>query len=212
MFQRRRLLSKMTVTHFSPNAYSYFWYSNKLAELTSKLCHGCRTLGFKGLPHLLLMRRTIGSNSVGRTRALRVCCSFSSFLWPAILVPVSEKRAVLMKRTIMLRHSQAGVTTETPKRGESMDRKRQLLILIVLSLAAVLVSSCASETATSNQQSPERKENADELLAKMTRTLNESSGISFTTSETADRPKRAGGMEKLNIDRQVAFRRPDRMY
>jgi hypothetical protein len=93
-----------------------------------------------------------------------------------------------------------------------MDRKRQLLILIVLSLAAVLVSSCAGETTTSNKQPTERKENADELLAKMTRTLNESSGISFTTNETADRPKRAGGMQKLNIERNVAFRRPDRMY
>jgi hypothetical protein len=110
----------------------------------------------------------------------------------------------------MLRHIQADATAETNKRGNFMDGKRHLLI-IVLCLATLLVSSCANET-TSNDRPPERKENADAILAKMTDKLNGAPAISFSTDETADRPKRGGGSQKLNIERNVSFRRPDRMY
>ncbi|MBC7898481.1 MAG: DUF2092 domain-containing protein [Saprospiraceae bacterium] len=92
-----------------------------------------------------------------------------------------------------------------------MDKKRQLLALIILSVT-VAAGCGGANTATSSSKPADAKGNAAEILAKMTEKIKAAPAFSFNTAENSDRPKRGGGVEKLNVTRNTTIRSPDRMY
>jgi hypothetical protein len=92
-----------------------------------------------------------------------------------------------------------------------MDKKRRAMLVICL-LIGIVAAGCGGDTATSNKKAVETKENANELLTRMTEKIKSVPAFSFATAETADRLKRGGEKVKLNVNRNVTFKSPDRMY
>lgn len=93
-----------------------------------------------------------------------------------------------------------------------MKRKRRLLSVTCLLIALVVGGCGGGDSATSNTMSADTRADAEEILTQMDAKLKSVPAFSFTTSETADRLKRGGEMVKLNINRNVTFKSPDRMY
>ncbi len=88
--------------------------------------------------------------------------------------------------------------------------KKNLLAFGSCMLIALISIGCASDTA-SNGKPADGKAKAEDILAKMTDKIKATPAFSFKTAENSDRPKRDGA-EKLNIDRSVTIKTPDRLH
>lgn len=93
-----------------------------------------------------------------------------------------------------------------------MNKRKLSLLGAYLLIAVVLSTGCGGSTATPGEELAETKAKADEVLNKMTEKFKSAPAVSFTSVETADRPKRGGKFVKLNINRDVTFKSPDRMH
>jgi len=92
-----------------------------------------------------------------------------------------------------------------------MEMKKSVLTGTCL-LIAVVAWGCASETTKSEAKPADSKAKADEILTKMTEKFKAVPAFSFTSAESADRRKRGGEMVKMNVNRSVTIKSPDRMY
>ena len=93
-----------------------------------------------------------------------------------------------------------------------MNRKQWLIFAASFLIAATAMGCGGGGTSTSTANSAGSKANAEQLLTKMTEKLKSTPAFSFKTAEITDRPKRGGGVEKLNIARNVTVKSPDRLY
>lgn len=91
-----------------------------------------------------------------------------------------------------------------------MKTKRGVLPGIILSITFAAFGCGGTET--SSPTTADAKGNANEMLAKMTEKIKSTPAFSLTTAENSDRPKRGGGVDKLNITRSITIKSPDRMY
>ena len=94
---------------------------------------------------------------------------------------------------------------------------RPKLIAIGIALATLSALGCQEKpgptTTTGTPASAgDKQAQGKAILAKMSDKLKSAQAATFTTVETADRVRRNNERKKLNLTRQIAMRRPDRLW
>ncbi len=92
--------------------------------------------------------------------------------------------------------------------------KRISLIAAIGALIALTVAACdARESAERGVATTEEKRaQGDALMKQMSEKLKSAQALTFSTTESNERVRRNNERVNLNVNRQVAFRRPDRLW
>jgi hypothetical protein len=96
--------------------------------------------------------------------------------------------------------------------------KSKWLIAVTGALIALTLPACrenGSRTARESEPPPttaEKRAQGDAILNQMSEKLRSTQALAFSTNETSDRVRRNNEKVKINFDRQVAARRPDRLW
>ncbi len=119
--------------------------------------------------------------------------------------------------TVLLATVAIAVTThitwlKTLRPASAISHKSRGIVSLLLLLAAITGAGCGGGATTSSSNNVATKANAEAILTAMTEKLTSAPAVSFSTTETADRLKRGGEIVKVNVNRSVTFKKPDRMY